>query len=384
MTGRQTKRRETFGTLRKRESGRYQATYMGPDGKRHSAPTTFQTMGDARAYLRGVQARIASGTWQSADTERAEHERRALPFAAFATRWLDGRTSVGGKALRPTTLAEYRRLLAGPLAPLADLPLPSITRAVVEDWRTPLLMSGTRTQAARAYTLLSAIMGSAVDRGLIDASPCTIRGAASTRTGKRVNPPTRDELATIVEHVPERYRMLVLLAAWSGLRFGELSELRRKDIHGYREAEGLIELHVSRGVVHVAGQGAVVGPPKTSAGERVVALPSSVPGLYDALRAHLAERVGAYPDALLFTGADGESHLRQSTVAKVFYPARETAGRPDLPWHGLRHFAASQYAAAGATEAEIMARQGQRSPGMVRRYVHTTGREADLAARMGA
>ena len=41
---------------------------------------------------------------------------------------------------------------------------------------------------------------------------------------------TLQELATLVDTMPERYKLMTLLAAWCGLRFGELTELRRRDI----------------------------------------------------------------------------------------------------------------------------------------------------------
>lgn len=44
-------RRRGFGHLPGLPSRRYQASYLGPDGDRHIAPTTFQTKGDAEAWL---------------------------------------------------------------------------------------------------------------------------------------------------------------------------------------------------------------------------------------------------------------------------------------------------------------------------------------------
>jgi integrase len=46
----------------------------------------------------------------------------------------------------------------------------------------------------------------------------------------KIKPLTLPELEALVAAMPERLRLLVLLAAWCGLRFGELTELRRSDI----------------------------------------------------------------------------------------------------------------------------------------------------------
>ena len=55
--------------------------------------------------------------------------------------------------------------------------------------------------------------------------------------------------------MPERYRLMTLLAAWCALRFGELAELRRGDVD---TKAGV--LHIRRGVVRAAGQVIVKRP----------------------------------------------------------------------------------------------------------------------------
>jgi integrase len=67
--------------------------------------------------------------------------------------------------------------------------------------------------------------------------------------------------------MPAKYQLLVLLAAWCGLRFGELAELRRSDVDVVKGA-----IHVRRGVVRT-NAGRVVKGPKSDAGKRTVALP---------------------------------------------------------------------------------------------------------------
>ena len=61
-----------------------------------------------------------------------------------------------------------------------------------------------------------------------------------------------------------------------------------------------------------------------------------------------------------------------STLYRVFYPAREAAGRPDLRFHDLRHTGATLAAATGATLAELMARLGHSTPGAAMRYQHAS------------
>ena len=72
--------------------------------------------------------------------------------------------------------------------------------------------------------------------------------------------------------------------------------------------------------------------------------------------------------------------MRPATLTKVYYPAREKAGRPDLRFHDLRHTGAVLAAATGATLSELMTRLGHSTPGAALRYQHTAkGRDAEIA-----
>ena len=102
-------------------------------------------------------------------------------------------------------------------------------------------------------------------------SPCQIPGAGRATRQRRIEPASLPELAAIVEGMPERLRLLVVLGAWCALRYGELAELRRHDVDLERGV-----LSISRAVVRVDGAD-LVGRPKSVAGVRQVAIP---PHLY--------------------------------------------------------------------------------------------------------
>lgn len=372
------KQRESFGAVRKLPSGRVQASYTGPDGVRHLAPHTFDGLTDARAWLATQRAKIVEGKWQSADAARTVAGKRTGTFGEYARAWLDTRTNRRGEALKPRTRAEYERLLSTCLAPLVDYRLNAITPEVVRAWYSELSSTGAVTQAARAYGLLKSIMQTAVDDGRLALNPCKIRGAHTASTGKRVEPPTPEQLAIIVDKIGEKYRAAVLLAAWAGVRYGELTELRRKDLAVVRDGEGIV-VNVSRGVTYVVGQGFIVGGTKSAAGMRSINLP---PHVVPAVLEHLDRFVDDSPDALLFPASDGVGHLAQSTLAKSYYPAREAAGRADMPWHALRHYGATRAALAGATLKELQERLGHSTVRAAMAYQHATGRDEELARRM--
>ena len=162
--------------------------------------------------------------------------------------------------------------------------------------------------------------------------------------------------------MPPRLRFAVLIAAWCGLRQGEVFELRRGDINLTR---GVIK--VRRSVGRVPGEKPFTGPPKSDAGVRDVAVP---PHLLPAFEAHMGEYVPIGAGSLLFVGRDSGEQVAPSTLYRHFYPARAKAGRPDLRLHDLRHTGAVLAAATGATLAELMARLGHSTVGAAMRYQH--------------
>ncbi|WP_299520805.1 site-specific integrase [uncultured Serinicoccus sp.] len=365
------RKKRGFGQLRRLPSRRWQAFYTGPDSKLHYAPTTFETAEDAEAWL-AAERRLATGDEWSSPKERVSirHQREATTLTAYVERWLKHRE------LKPRTREHYTQLLERQILPaLGPLPLTSITREVVGDWYSDLDPQRP-TIRSHAYGLLRTIMGTAVLDEKIAANPVHIRGAGNAKRATKTEPATLEQLASLVGAMPERYKVMTLLAAWCGLRFGELTELRRKDVD---LTSGVVK--VRRAVTRVGGK-FVVGTPKSQAGIRDVAIP---PHLLPAVQEHLAAHVTGQ-DGLLFPAAgDPSKHLAPASLYTVFYRARDVAGRPDLRWHDLRHTGAVLAAQTGATLAELMGRLGHSTPAAAMRYQHAAqGRDAQIAAALSA
>ena len=226
---------------------------------------------------------------------------------------------------------------------------------------------------AHCYGLLRTILGTALSDGMLSAQPCQIRGAGSTKRVIEIEPATLPQLATIVAKMPARLQMMTLLASWCALRFGELAELRRKDVDLDRGV-----LNIRRGVVGLKG-GRIIGDPKSDAGRRFVSIP---PHLIEPLRVHLAEHAQRGPDGLLFPSVTGV-HVATRSLYDAYYPARAAAGRPDLRFHDLRHTGAVLAAATGATLADLMHRLGHSTPAAAMRYQHTSEqRDQDIAMKL--
>ncbi len=362
--------KRSFGQIRRLPSKRWQAFYTGPDTRLHYAPSTFDAKIDAEGWLTDERRLIAADRWVAPVKRRQQSERQSLTLAGYANPWLADRT------LKPRTRQLYRSLLDHHLLPtLGELPLEALTAADIRGWHAERGRA-TPTATAHAYALLRTILASAVDDEMIATNPCRIRGASQTRRQHRIEPATLEQLQTIIDNLPQRYALMILLASWCALRFGELTELRRGDIDLRRG-----KINVSRGVTWVKGE-PVVGLPKSSAGVRSVAIP---PHLIPAVRQHLADHVAWGKDALIFPAAVVGGQLGNGAFFRTWDKARKAAGRPDLRFHDLRHSGAVWAAQSGATLAELMGRLGHATPAMAIRYQHIAqDRDAELARRMSA
>jgi integrase len=352
--------------LRHLPSKKFQARFLDPDGLARSK--TFQTAKDAEMWLAQQHADISRGTYNPAEKSTA------VLFRDFAPAWLEHR-KVKGRALADRTREGYQDLLDRfILDTFGTYPVHTISREQVEKWYDDL-PSDKSTYRARAYSLLRTILASAVDEGHMSQNPARIRGAGQAERKHKVRPATLPELEALTEAMPPRYRLMILLAAWCALRFGELTELRRSDVDS---KEGV--LRVRRAVVLANGK-FIVKEPKSDAGIRDVAIP---PHLLPAVRHHLLQHTAPGPDGLLFPSRqDPKEHLRQSSLARVYYPARAKAERPDLRFHDLRHTGAVLAAQTGATLAELMGRLGHSTSQAALRYQHVgMDRDALIAARL--
>lgn len=359
-TGRKNRTSGTFGSVDKRVGG-YRARYFGPDGRRYQSPTFFLTKGEARGWLSLRQAEIIRKAWEPPEVPKSAR----LTFADYSTEWMSQRD------LKDRTREHYEKLLDQHLLDaFGTMPLTSITSTDVRRWHASM---GTKTPTLRAhcYGLLRTIMATAASDGLVDVNPCVLRGAGTATRVHRIRPATLDELETITNSMPDRYQVMILLASWCAMRFGELTELQRMDIDLVQEV-----IRVRRAVVRT-DDGFQVTTPKSDAGVRDVSIP---PHLVPALEHHLAKYVGSRRDSLLFP-ADQGGHLAPSTLYRWFYKARDAADRGDLRFHDLRHSGAVLAAATGATIAELMARLGHSTPAAAMRYQHAArGRDREIAS----
>ncbi|GAB3015415.1 putative prophage phiRv2 integrase [Nocardioides flavus (ex Wang et al. 2016)] len=374
-----------FGEIERRVSAAgtvsYRARYAMPDGTRYSR--TLATKVDAEAWLATERALIDRDAWAPPAVRKAEDERRRQEAAvntlrAYAERYLAERP------LRPNTAHNYRALLSSRILPvLGDLPLKSVTLAEIKAWRAAMDPKTTAANAA-AYRLLRSILQAAEEEELLDRAPPKIRGASAARVSGVAVPATLDEIAVITDAMPERLKLFIVLAAFVGLRQGELLELRRSDID---EVTGRISVNRKVDKDAVPGAtgacpkcGRAISAPKTASGIRTVHVP---PPFLPMLQRHLSEYAATGPAGLLFPG-DRSDHMSVRYLMDRYRPARKAAGREDLTIHHLRHTALTLAGQHGATAAELQARAGHASQAAMAIYQHATrDRDRALAAKIG-
>ncbi|UXE05454.1 tyrosine integrase [Mycobacterium phage Duplo] len=363
-------RRRGWGSLRTQRSGRVQASYVSPvDGQRYFGPRNYDNRMDAEAWLASEKRLIDNEEW----TPPAEREKKAAASAItveeYTKKWIAERDLAGGTKDLYSTHARKRIYPV-----LGDTPVAEMTPALVRAWWAGM---GKQYPTARrhAYNVLRAVMNTAVEDKLVSENPCRIEQKAPAE--RDVEALTPEELDVVAGEVFEHYRVAVYILAWTSLRFGELIEIRRKDIVDDGET---MKLRVRRGAARV-GEKIVVGNTKTVRSKRPVTVPPHVAAM---IREHMADRtkMNKGPEALLVTTTRGQ-RLSKSAFTRSLKKGYAKIGRPDLRIHDLRAVGATLAAQAGATTKELMVRLGHTTPRMAMKYqMASAARDEEIARRM--
>jgi integrase len=355
-------RKRRFGSVRKLPSGSWQARYAGADGLPRNAPFTFDTKRAAEQWLVETEADMLKGDWLDPDAGRIELDE-------YIARWIKERD------LKARTREEYERHIRLHVRPeLGDTPINQINAQQIRSWRINRLDAGVgKSTVAKTYRILHAIFATAVDDDLIRRNPCRVKGASQDKAEERPTA-TLAEVFAIAEAIQPRYRLMVLLAAFAQLRFGELVALRRTDIDLTR-----MDLRIRRATAEMEDGTQVDDDPKSEAGKRPISLPD---GLRDDIAAHLGTYAQPGPGGRLFVGPAGGIPRRRN-FNRVWHAALKAAGIPPetgLHLHDLRHTGSTWSAQSGATLKELMARIGHSSTRAAMIYQHASRDRDDAIA----
>lgn len=241
----------------------------------------------------------------------------------------------------------------------------------VKGWIKTLRRSLAERTVGDVVTLLSMLLGDAVDEGLIGANPCR---RLRVDTGDHDERPHASpwQVRTITQRCPPGMAVLVVTAAYTGLRWGELAGLRR---HRIDLTRGTITIAPGDGALHEIGGRLHLGPPKTKAGARTIHLP---PFLTELLTTHRSDQDDRLHDRV-FTGLDGGLLRRTNFRRRTWLPAVGGDPRrgwapvlPGLHFHDLRHTHKTWLIEDGVPEVLQHKRLGHRMPGIRGTYSHVT------------
>jgi len=334
---------------------KWQARWRNPLDQNERREKQFRRKGAAQRWITDMDSAVYSGSY--VDPRKADR-----PFSevvdAWRSTWID---------LEPKTKAGYESILNHHLLPaFGKRKLSAITTEKVQAYVNRLSTGGLAPSTVRSvYSVLRSALNAGVRQRMLVINPCT--GVSLPRAAKeQMLFLTAQDVRTLSEAVPSHWRTLVYMAAYTGLRAGELGALRRRDIDPLRGT-----LHVRQALKdisttseHVADheKGLVFGDTKTHA-ERIVSLPQF---LRDFVAEHLSQPApgGNGPDDLLFTTPTGKPIRHGLFYRRVFKPAVRDA-LPErlhgLRFHDLRHTCASLSIAQDAHPKLIQARLGHSS-----------------------
>lgn len=336
----------------------YTVRYRDASGRQHRE--SFKRLAPAKARLATVQADLARGEW--IDPARAKQTLTQW----WATYW------ASTVDLRASSRARDESYFRNHIAPtFGDTPLAAINHAAITGWVAELVAKGLAPATVlKAKQILSKALAAAVDSEVLKSNP-----AARVKTPKVERHEMMflapEQVTDLAERIDDRFRALVYVGAYCGLRIGELAGLKRTRVDLLHRRIEVAEIAVS-----VAGR-IVVGPPKTAAGRRGVPVPSAIVDV-------LGDQLGRVDGDLVFP-APGGGYLRPELLRRRYWaPAVAGAGLDGLRLHDLRHTAVALWIAAGASPKAIAAWAGHASVVTVLdRYGHLLpGHEDAVADRL--
>lgn len=325
----------------------YEVRFRDGEGRQRSR--TFDTKDEARAFQSAVLADLREGTYVAPSAG-------IVPFKVVAEQWFAAQLQ-----LKRRTQITYRSAIDHNLAPLHDKPVGRITYADIQAIVTDMTAAGRRPSTVRNVLMVARlILDEAVRRKMIRTNPC--RDVKPPRLRPKDNVfLTVEQVQALAEQLPPPLDLLVLTAAGSGLRAGELHGLRVRDIELLRR-----RINVRQTVTDL-GSELIVDTPKSNAGRRTVPIS---PSLCDLLAKHIG-RAGLEMDDLVF-GDDGKPRRHNTFYLQVFKPAVVRAGLPpETRFHDLRHTYASLMIAAGVNPKRLSVWMGHTTVSLTMdRYGH--------------
>jgi integrase len=251
-------------------------------------------------------------------------------------------------------MARNRTYLDAYLLPtFGAVPVARITTADIQKWISELHDAGKAAATiSKTVSMLRAILDLAVRDKLIASSPAAVKLELPKAKQREMLVLAAGQVAELSQASGVFYRTLILTAAQTKMRWGELAGLPVDNVDLLRG-----EIRVNRQLVEIDGHHHITDQLKTPTSRRAVTIGRTQAGL-------LGEHIGRFPNdlSLVFTSTEGK-YLRRSNFARqVLKPAAQEIKAPGLRFHDLRQTHASLLLASGEPVTEVSKRLGHRNP----------------------
>lgn len=318
---------------------RYRVRYRKPD---HSQTDKrgFKTKREAELFLASVEVSKARGDYVDATAAR-------LTVGELGTTWLASQTH-----LKPSTLRVVEMAWRVHVEPVwGRRAIGGLLHSEVQSWISKLSLTKSASSVRRAHGVLASILDGAVKDRRLSTNPA--RGVNLPRKTKKARSYlTHDQVGALAEGCGDR-ATLILLLAYTGLRWGEVTALRVKHLDVLRRRVSVTENAVAY------GRNIHVGTPKTHETRSV-----PFPRFLAEPLATLCD--GKSRDDLLF--GEGLEHVIRphTSTGKTswFIRGLSAAGLEPMTIHDLRHTAASLAIASGANVKAVQRMLGHASAAM--------------------
>ena len=345
-------------TKRGKESWRYRFDRnRHADGNRNVVSGTIRakTKKAAEEELRKIMTKHDKGDFVEPDKRTLEE---------YLEHWLP----VIKPAVAPKTFEAYEQKVRKNIIPLlGNIRLQALVMQQIEEAYSKLLTDGrddgkgglAPKTIRNIHGILSHALGKAVRWKYIASNPAT--GVTLPKVEhKELQVLTKKDMARLLHELEgRRIYMLVLLAATTGMRRGEVLALKWSNVN---LDEGWLRVVLS---LEQTKAGLRLKDAKTKHGRRKISLPSIT---VQALRAHMMKQseellrlgVGRDNDALVFTTVDGQMRNPWSLSDEFSTIVRKLA-IPYISFHGLRHTHISHLLEDGHPIKTVSSRAGHAS-----------------------
>lgn len=324
---------------------RWRARYVDDLGNEHQK--NFARKADANTWLDDQTAALVGGSY-------VDPKRGAITFTSFYTEWSKSQ-------IWETGTRRAMDLACGSVT-FGDLPLSKLDEPHVQQWikmmvDKPLAPGTIHTRFVNVRTVIRAAMRG---RNRALAFDPTENVKTPSLGDKRPRIPTPDEVRRLLDAADDQFVAVVALAAFAGLRLGEIAALQPADVRFLAK-----EIRVDRQVQRENGKQVDIKAPKYDSFRTV---PTD-----ERLLTYVSEHLRKYspgddPTRWIFPGEEipGSDDRHPWHQNSIGYRWRRTKESAALSWnphlHDLRHFFASGLIAAGCDVVTVQKALGHKNP----------------------